>query len=541
VVADISYSKAKRDELSLENNTQLAPAPQLDSLHLAFRSNGFSQLVPGRDYSDPSALFLRNTIYGSGYGKVPEVDDELSGFKLAASLPAPDSIADTIYDFEFGLNYADREKEKHQPEANINVGAQGDTAIADDLQYGLVDLGFAGVGFIPSWNVPGAVDRYMTFEPNEDAPYLVAKAWIVSEKIGTAFLKANIDSEWGSTPVRGNIGVQLQHTDQSSTANVFDHTRPAGQEIRAFEGGKTYTDVLPSLNLAFSLSEEQVLRVALARQVARPRVDQLRASLDFGVDAATGKPGASGGNPELDPWIANAFDVSWERYFGERAYVAAAFFYKDLTSYIYTQTRDGYDFSELVAGYVPPPGSPPAQPTGTFSAPFNGQGGTLRGLELTASLPFDMFAPALEGFGVVASASFNDSSIQIRDPDSASSVGDGDIDLPGLSKRVYNVTVYYENQGFEARIGQRRRADFIGEIGNFAGNRTLRYVVGENITDAQISYAFGDGSGLKGLSLLLQASNLTNSAYETYAGTRDRPLEYIKWGRTILLGASYKF
>jgi iron complex outermembrane receptor protein len=141
----------------------------------------------------------------------------------------------------------------------------------------------------------------------------------------------------------------------------------------------------------------------------------------------------------------------------------------------------------------------------------------------------------------VASASFNDSSIQIRDPDSASSVGDGDIDLPGLSKRVYNVTVYYENQGFEARIGQRRRADFIGEIGNFAGNRTLRYVVGENITDAQISYAFGDDSSLKGLSLLLQASNLTNAAYETYAGTRDRPLEYIKWGRTILLGASYKF
>ena len=541
VVADISYSKATRDELNLENNTQLAPAPQLDSLDLAFRSNGFSQLVPGRDYSNPSTLFLRNTIYGSGYGKVPEVDDELSGFKLAASLPAPDAIANTFYDFEFGLNYADREKEKHQPEASINVGSQGDTAIADDLQYGLVDLGFAGVGFIPSWNVPGAVDRYMTFEPNEDAPYLVAKAWIVSEKISTAFLKANIDSEWGSTPVRGNVGVQLQHTDQSSTANVFDHTRPAGQEIRAFEGGKTYTDVLPSMNLAFSLSDEQVLRVALARQVARPRVDQLRASLDFGVDTATGKPGAGGGNPELDPWIANAFDVSWERYFGDRAYVAAAFFYKDLTSYIYTQTRDGYDFSELVAGYVPPPGSPPAQTTGTFSAPFNGQGGTLRGLELTASLPLDLFAPSLEGFGVVASASFNDSSIQIRDPDSASSVGDGDIDLPGLSKRVYNVTAYYENQGFEARISQRRRADFIGEIGNFDGNRTLRYVVGEDQIDAQVSYAFGESSSLAGLTLTLEASNLTNSAYQTYAGTKDRPLEYIEWGRTYLVGASYKF
>ncbi len=41
-------------------------------------------------------------------------------------------------------------------------------------------------------------------------------------------------------------------------------------------------------------------------------------------------------------------------------------------------------------------------------------------------------------------------------------------------------------------MSQRRRSDFIGEIGNFNGNRTLRYVVGENITDAQVSYSFGD-------------------------------------------------
>lgn len=540
VVADVSWSQATRDELSLENNTQLAPAPQLDSIELDFNSGDFSQLNPSRDYSNPAELFLRNTIYGSGYGKTPKVDDELLGARITATMAAPDAVSDAFSNFEFGFNYADREKDKRQPEGNINVGAQGDTAIADDLQYGLVDLSFAGVGLIPSWNVPGAVDRYMIFAPNEDAPYLVAKAWTVSEEIGTGYFKAHIDDQWGSIPVRGNIGLQVQRTDQSSSANVFDRTRPAGQEIQPFEAGKTYTDILPSLNLAFSLSDEQVLRVALARQIARPRVDQLRASLDFGIDTATGKPGAGGGNPELDPWVANAFDLSWERYFGERAYVAAAFFYKDLTSYIYTQTRDGYDFSDLVAGYVPPPGSPPALPTGTFTAPFNGQGGSLRGLELSASLPFDLFAPSLEGFGVIANASFNDSSIVIRDPDSSSSVGSGDIDLPGLSKRVYNLTAYYENQGFEARVSQRRRADFIGEIGNFAGNRTLRYVVGENITDAQLSYAFGEASPMNGLTVLLQASNLTNSAYQTYAGTRDRPLEYIEWGRTILLGASYK-
>ena len=42
LTADASWSRAKRDELNLENNTQLMPSPQLDSVTLAFASNGFS-------------------------------------------------------------------------------------------------------------------------------------------------------------------------------------------------------------------------------------------------------------------------------------------------------------------------------------------------------------------------------------------------------------------------------------------------------------------------------------------------------------------
>lgn len=540
IVADLSYSKAKRNELNLENNTQLMPAPQLDSLHLNYSGNDFSQLTPGLSYSDPSKLFLRNTIYGSGYGKTPRISDELKSAKLGAIIPSPDAISSVISDFDVGINYADRNKVKHQPEGNINVGAQGDTAIAPDLQYGSVDLGFAGVGKIPSWYVPGAVARYMTFSPNEKASYLVSKAWELSEKITTAYAMADVDTVWG-VPVRGNVGVQIQRADQSSSANVFNNSAPVGSQIQRFTAGKTYTDVLPSLNLAFSLTESQMLRVALAKQVARPRMDDMRASLEFGVDKATGKPGASGGNPRLDPWRANALDVSWEKYFGGTGYVAAAFFYKELTSYIYTQTRDNYDFSSLVANYVPGPNEPPTLTKGNFSAPFNGKGGNLKGLELSASIPLSMLTPALDGFGILGSASFTDSSVKIKSPENASSVGDGPISLPGLSKRVYNLTAYYEKNGFDARISERKRSDFIGEIGNFNGARTLRYVVGENIFDAQVDYTFGESSKLHGLSVQLQASNLTNAPYRTYAGTKDRPLEYINWGRTYLLGATYKF
>ena len=70
------------------------------------------------------------------------------------------------------------------------------------------------------------------------------------------------------------------------------------------------------MNLVFGFDHDQTLRLALARQVARPRVDQLRASLEVSAsDVANAETGlrdsfANGGNPTLDPWRANAFDIS---------------------------------------------------------------------------------------------------------------------------------------------------------------------------------------------------------------------------------------
>jgi iron complex outermembrane recepter protein len=534
--ADVSHSKATRAEVNLENNTQLLPAKQLETLGIVFRSNGFSQVTPTLNYTNPANLFLTNTIYGSGYGKTPSVKDELTSFKLTGSVAAPAMLDKLFGDIEFGVNYADREKAKRQPEGNINLGAQGITAIGSEFQYGLVDLSFAGLGKIPSWNVPGAVARYMTFNPVENLNYLIPKAWTVNEKVTTGFLKANLDSQWGGTTVRGNVGLQIVNTDQASNSRYFDNSQPAGQEVRPFSDGKKYTDVLPALNLVFQLQNDQTVRFAAARQMARPRVDQLRSSLEFGI-SNEGVPGGGGGNPRLDPWRANALDLSWEKYFGTRAYIAAAAYYKDLRSYIYTQSRT-YDFSALTTGISRPP--LPRTNIGQFTAPYNGNGGKLQGIELAASLPLRMLTPALDGFGVQLNASFNDSNIRVKDPESASSVGDGEIGLPGLSKSNYNLTAYYEKAGFEARLSHRSRSDFIGEIGNFNGARTLRYVVGESILDAQVGYAFNSGS-LKGLSLVFQVNNLNDAAYRTYAGTKDRPLEYAKYGRTYLFGAAYKF
>ena len=530
LTGDLSYSKAKRDELSLENNTQYTNAagdPFLDNLKLGFLAGNFAQIAGTRDYSNPANLYVRNTIYGSGYGKVPHVEDELKSIRFGGNFPI-DRFG--IASVDVGVNYSDRSKQKRQPEGNINLKGNQST-ISSDLQYGLVDLGFAGSGMIPSWNVPGVVDKYMTFKPTDTESYLISKAWDVNEKITTTYVKGNIDTDLSETvSLRGNFGLQVQRTDQSSHANYFDGTKPVGQQIKPVDDGKKFTDVLPSLNLAFGLPYEQTVRLAAARQIARARVDQLRSALDFGVGTVDFKPGASGGNAQLDPWRANAFDVSYEKYFGKKAYVALAGFHKKLVSYIYTQTQT-YDFSKYI------PGTPAITPFGNYTAPYNGKGGTLKGLELSGSMPFNLVSPMLDGFGVQASYTYSDSDITIQDP--GSNIGTN-ITLPGLSKNTSNLTLYYEKNGFETRISQRRRSDFVGEIGNFAGERTLRYVVGENVVDFQVGYTFQTGA-LKGVGLVAQVNNLTNEAYETYNGDRKKQLEYQKYGRTVLIGANYKF
>jgi outer membrane receptor protein involved in Fe transport len=148
-----------------------------------------------------------------------------------------------------------------------------------------------------------------------------------------------------------------------------------------------------------------------------------------------------------------------------------------------------------------------------------------------------MLTPALEGFGLIVGANYNDSNITIEDP--LSNLG-ASIPLPGMSKYTSNLTAYYEKGGFEARISKRRRSDFVGEISNFGAERILRYVVGEKVYDMQLAYNFNSGA-LKGLGLLLQVNNLDNAPYESYNVLRSRQGDHGEYGRTVLLGASYKF
>ncbi len=78
----------------------------------------------------------------------------------------------------------------------------------------------------------------------------------------------------------------------------------------------------------------------------RPRFDDMRVALSYGFDAQQGLISGNGGNPYLRPIRSNSFDVTVEKYFGTRGYLAAQGFYKDLKSFVYNLEQP-YDYTGL--------------------------------------------------------------------------------------------------------------------------------------------------------------------------------------------------
>jgi len=212
--------------------------------------------------------------------------------------------------------------------------------------------------------------------------------------------------------------------------------------------------------------------------------------------------------------------------------VALQLFYKDLKTYIYNQDVE-IPISELA---LASPGSGIViAPIVEVNVPINGTGGSLYGAEFAGTLPFGVFADALDGFGVTGGVSYTKTKIE-------PTPGTDPEDIPGYSKWVANGTAFFEKWGFSARASIRYRSSFVGEVSGFGAARTRRRAAPETIVDAQIGYDFQPGSSLEGLSLFLQGQNLTDEPFVTFdPGERMRVIDFQRYGRRFLAGFSFKF
>lgn len=465
-----------------------------------------------------------------GFRNTETSDDEMTAIKLAAERIIDSNFVQNV---EFGVRYVIREKGHSRTGEFLTLNDYPNTVpVPTEWQIGPTSLDFVGVGGIMSFNARAAVNSGLYYFSPENDIAAALNRWAVEEDVANLYAMAEFETEMWS----GNFGLQAVYTDQTSIGTQAG-TTSQGVEFNNVTEGTDFWELLPSINASYHISDDWKLRLGVARILARPRIEDMRASREFSfneqnineTDLEDSPWGGNGGNAFLEPWMAWQFDVSLETYFGSSGYAALAVYHKDLENYVYTK-QVLTDFS----GVQLPAIIDPVLDQGFVSAPDNGEGGWIRGVELSASLPFDLISDSLKDFGAYVSASYTDSEVQ----ETSSSPK---LELPGLSKLVLNGTVYYENDaGFQARISARQRDEFLAESFAIGLSRQETTAKKETIVDAQFSYDLSN-VGAEGFSLYLQGYNLTNEPFVQYLDGDTRKIKnFHTYGRSYMIGFNYR-
>jgi|TARA_B110001450_G_scaffold256982_1_gene289967 iron complex outermembrane receptor protein len=285
-------------------------------------------------------------------------------------------------------------------------------------------------------STPGSFPGIRSFESFE-----------VGEDTTAFYAKFDFEYDLGGMPLVADVGLRYVETDQQTTSQETD---PLDVNNRAFvTRNRTYNDTLPSLNARLEFNDEWIGRLSYSKVINRPTITSLPAFLSIDSSGFEG----SGGNPELEPFRADRYDLALEYYFGEAGLVALTFFHYDVESFIQSETEMEY-IPELVGGGI----NGNADGNVNVTRPRNGTGGSVNGFEFSTFLPFT-FLP-IEGFGSV----FNYTSL---DSGATNTTFTGfPAPLPLLTDKSWNAVLYYENDKFNARFAYSQRSEYLLEVTN---------------------------------------------------------------------------
>jgi TonB-dependent receptor len=316
----------------------------------------------------------------------------------------------------------------------------------------------------------------------------------------------NEETKLGNISVRGNIGVRWVKTDVSSTggAQFPLYTAPsaptpeapdinprslATADDIAFQNqgsyfasaGESHTNMLPSLNVRFGLTDDQFVRFAASRALSRADMGLYKYYYTIGVDQGTcadgtvtwSTPGdcnsdpvawtprytADTGNPRLKPTTADQLDLTYEWYFSSVGSFTAAVFYKKFNDYIVKASQDEEITNNGVTRTV------------NVTRPVNADGAKVTGAEVAYQTFFDRLPEPWNGFGVQANFTYvdnqgvNNSGLTIVSGGGTvtqdANISFTDLPLEGFSKTAYNVVLMFEKQKFSGRLAYNWRDQFM--------------------------------------------------------------------------------
>ncbi|MCU4674138.1 TonB-dependent receptor [Catenovulum sp. 2E275] len=445
--------------------------------------------------------------------------------------------------FAFGARVTDRTKENVQL-ANWTKTANVDHGLTDFGEVYSIGSDYAFdpsvFGNDPAWQA--LVDKYQItsddLEPHlytfknwdkvasaafggtgtpADAEVDDLASWKLKEKNTALYVQFEMVGDLAGIPYSGNFGVRYAKTEVDSIGHEMDSYWYEGDDGNWYEAivitptavKHEYDEILPSLNMIFNITDDSQIRFGLARTMSRPPLLEMRTGFSFNTQSVPYT--ASGGNPKLDPYVANQLDLGYEYYWGDNSMASVNYFFKDLQSHI-----------GLTEGNVSFNGEDYA-----FTGTMNGDGGVIQGIEVLYQQSFDMLPEPFDGLGIYANYSYTDSDVKEFKPEN------NPYNLGGLSKHIGSATLWYDKNGFDARFSVNYRSEYTGV--NSWDPQLVNLNSSETTADASIGYFVTEN-----LKLTLQAQNLTNESSENYwDNDYSKPAYSVEWGRRYLVGFQY--
>lgn len=448
----------------------------------SYNFSGPLQVAPdyAEDLSNHSVQTLHTEMTRVEHKRDNNVNYAQADFNIETSLGA-------ITSFDLGVKLQSQEFENQSDNRNVDL-ATIPTLTAADFNDGMIS-GLHGeegkANTITSFfSVDGGdILDYAKAHPTE---LVVTGKYSIEEDITAAYAKANFEGE----SYRGNIGLRLVDTDVVSKGTIDD--MPA-------KGTKEYTNFLPSANLSYDLSDEVILRFAAGSTMSRPDYDAMQMAQTIQVNEGT----ATIGDPDLDPYRSDNYDIGLEWYFNDSSLLGATLFQKNISDYIESTTA-----VESLAGC----GS-----SCRVTRSRNVGSAEVSGVELQYQQDFG------NGFGLTANYTYTDSQVK----NSAGQTSG----LQGVSQNSYNVSAYFENDLISARLAYNGRDEYIApaSASNYVNDPYDQF-------DASLIWHATDN-----LDVSLEAVNIFNETVTTQNTDTDTTQNVYEFGARYYVGASVKF
>jgi len=283
----------------------------------------------------------------------------------------------------------------------------------------------------------------------------------------------------------------------------------------------SYNYLLPSVDAKLDLTQNLLLRLDASRTLTRPALGALTPNVNPGT-LRRGSLAASGGNPDLKPYLSDNFDAALEWYYQRNSYFAVDFFLKHITNFIV-----GGVSTQTINGVIDPNTGAVAQ--FQVTSQVNGPDATVRGVEVALQHVFGN-----TGFGFSANATIPSTN---RKYDKTNVTGGG-FSITGLGKSA-NFVGFYDKNGFQARVAANWRDTYLlalgqGQGGTFGAEPV--YVDKQLQIDASASYDVTPWA-----TVFIEGTNLNNSTYSTHGRFANQVLDVWSYGRRVTGGVRFRF